>query len=47
MTSDRAPDSPYPKKKGKLGYEEFYRFRDELDAKLRTQEEQITNLEKT
>ena len=30
---EREPNSPYPRKKGKLGYDEFYKFREELDAK--------------
>ena len=35
------PQSPYPKKKGKLSYNEFYKFREELDAKTKTSDDKL------
>ena len=43
MGSD-GPPSPYPKKKGKVSYSEFYKFREELDAKLKTSDDQLGQL---
>ena len=39
--SDRAPNSPYPRKKGKVSYDQFYKFREELDAKWKTADDQV------
>jgi hypothetical protein len=39
------PQSPYPKKKGKLSYNEFYKFREELDAKIKTSDDQLGTIE--